>query len=199
MYSKVYNMNEMDVREKWQELIESKRFDELSDEQLMFVLANGGETQFKLEQLALQNVKELYVIPEPRSLNLSEKKGIIIPLYQAILAVAAAVVLSFFAFRMNDTIVVNTPMSMASADTVYIEKERIDTVLQTETKIVTHYVIVPSDCPTAKVQSTHSSLSNSQAPFNPDLNNLSLANKGRPASMDKTLGLVENWQGQADF
>jgi hypothetical protein len=117
----------------------------------------------------------------------------VIPLYQTLIAIAAAVVLSFFIFRINDSVILKFEAPIAIADTVYVEKERIDTLIQSETKIVTKYINLQADCPSPSVQASQSSTVKNQPSFNPDFSALTLSNSGRPASKDETLNLVENW------
>ena len=195
MYSKLYKMNEMETQEKWLELVETTQFEDLTPAEIQFVEANGGESKFRLDQRAVNSAKDVYFIPEPRNLELNEKKGIVVPLYQTLLAVAAAVVISFFVFRMNDTVILKmeNPIARAQADTVYVEKATIDTVIQSETQVVTRYIKIPEECPTPTVFATQSSVVKSQPNFNPDFSSITLSNSGRPASKDETFNLVENW------
>lgn len=186
-------MNEMETHEKWLELVETTRFEELTPAEIQFVEANGGESKFRLDQRAINDAKDIYFIPEPRNLELNEKKGIVVPLYQTLLAVAAAVVISFFVFRMNDTVNVKFNQPIAIADTVYVEKTIVDTVVQAETKFLTKYITVPADCPSPSIKAAQPTFVKSQPNFNPDFSSLTLSNSGRPASKDETFNLVENW------
>ena len=186
-------MNEMETQEKWLELVETTQFEDLTPAEIQFVEANGGESKFRLDQRAINGAKDVYFIPEPRNLELNEKKGIVVPLYQTLLAVAAAVVISFFVFRMNDTVILKFNQPIAGADTVYIEKATIDTVVQSETQLVTKYIKIPEECPTPTAFASQSSVVKSQPNFNPDFSSLTLSNSGRPASKDETFNLVENW------
>ncbi len=183
----------METQGKWLELIETTPYGQLTAAEVQFVEANGGESKFRLDQRAINSAKDVYFIPEPRNLELNEKKGIVVPLYQMVLAVAAAVVISFFVFRMNDTVIVKVNQPIASADTVYIEKAKVDTVIQSETQVVTEYIKIPEECPTPTAFATHSTVVKSQPNFNPDFSVLTLSNSGRPASKDETFNLVENW------
>lgn len=181
----------------WQELIESKDFIELSSDEKTFVLSYSSEDNYKLERAVLVESKLLYHEDEPRSLILShQKKGIVIPLYQTIIAAAAAFVLAFLLFRSSTspTEIVKNQI-LANTDTVYVEKLIIDTVIQTKTEYVqTAAKMVTSDIKpsTSPCESAPSVLSN-EGSFEADLRATTLANKGMSARNDATIVLMENW------
>lgn len=185
------------ANEMWQELIESSDFDQLSDTQKTFVLSVSTEENYRLERNILIASNEIYAEVEPRPFILPEKKkAIVIPLYQAILASAAAFVLAFLLFRSNGNtleIVQNQPF--ASSDTVIVEKRVVDTVFEQKIKYVEiavremNQAVPRSSSPCEK---TPSVLSN-QDRFDADLSSNTLENKGTSARNDATLVLVESW------
>lgn len=185
--------------EIWQELIESKDFDQLSNRENAFVLGRSTEANYQLERTVLLESKILHQEVEPLPLILEdEKKAIVIPLYQTILAVAAAFVLSFLLFRSNgSTTGIQENQPLASTDTVYVEKQIIDTVFQTKTeyiKLVTEKTIIKeANCPQSN--DNMSAVLSNQSNFVSDLSATALANKGTSAANDETLVLMEGWVG----
>lgn len=183
--------------EMWQELIESKDFDQLSNRENAFVSGRSTEANYQLERTVLLESKMLHQEVEPRPLLLEdEKKAIVIPLYQTILAVAAAFVVSFFLFRSNgNTTEIQKNQPLALTDTVYVEKQIIDTVIQTKTEyinFVTEKTIIQEvNCPQSN-ENMSAVLSN-QSNFEADLSATTLANKGTSAANDETLVLMEDW------
>ncbi len=183
----------------WQELIELKDFDQLSNFEKTFVLGKSTENNFRLERTVLVESKMLHQEIEPRPLILEdEKKGIVIPLYQTILAIAASFALGFFLFRSNgNTIEIVQKQDFASVDTVYIEKLIIDTLIQTKTEYV-HLAaknLNKEAIPLSQFKKNTSSVLSSQSRFEADLSSSTLANKGTSATNDETLGLMEEWVG----
>ncbi|MCJ8289514.1 MAG: hypothetical protein HRT58_07595 [Crocinitomicaceae bacterium] len=180
----------------WQKLIESKDFDQLSNSEKAFVLGMSTENNFRLERTVLVESKIVYQEIEPRPLILTEeKKAIVIPLYQAILAVAASFVIGFLLFRSdgNTTEIVNG-QSLATTDTVYVEKLVFDTIIQTK---IEYIQLAAKQGSTNEVQSSDNTRSvlSSQSSFEADLSSTTLANKGTSAANDETLVLMEDWAG----
>ena len=183
----------------WQELIEAKDFDQLSNSEKAFVLGQSTENNFRMERTVLVESKIGYAEIEPRPLILEEeKKGLVIPLYQTILAVAASFVLGFFFFRSNGTTtVIQKSQTLAAADTVYVEKLIVDTVIQTKTEYI-RLAVKQNEQTNIEFQSTQaignpSSVLSNQASFEADLSSATLANKGTSAANDETLVLMEGW------
>ena len=179
----------------WLELIESKDFDQLSNSEKAFVLGQSTEDNFRLERSVLIESKMVYAEVEPQPLILEgEKKGLIIPVYQTILAVAAAFVLGLLLFRSNETTtVIQKSQALAVADTVYVEKLITDTIIQTKTEYIrlatTKSVYKEVQCP----ESIESSVLSNQSSFKTDLSSTVLINKGTSAANDETLVLMESW------
>lgn len=183
----------------WQELIEAKAFNQLSNTEKAFVLSVSSEENYRLERAVIVESKGVYVAEEPRPLILTEKKkAVIIPLYQALIAVAASFVVAFLLFRSSGNsieIVKNQPL--ASTDTVYVEKLVIDTVIQTKTKYIQIAAKQSNNDaiqPVSPCESTSSVLSN-QGRFDADLSSSTIANKGTSAANDETRVLMESWVG----
>lgn len=183
----------------WQKLIESKDFNQLSNSEKAFVLGMSTENNFRLERTVLVEAKIAYQEIEPRPLILKEeKKAIVIPLYQTILAVAASFVIGFLLFRSdgNTTEIVNG-QSLATTDTVYVEKLVFDTIIQTKIEYIQLAVKQENRNEVQSVQSSDntSSVLSSQTSFEADLSSTTLANKGTSAANDETLVLMEDWAG----
>lgn len=186
----------METKEElqWQNLIESKDFDQLSNSEKAFVLGMSTESDFRLERTVLVESKMVYQEIEPRSLILNEeKKAIVIPLYQTILAVAASFLIGFLLFRSdgNTTEIVNG-QRLATTDTVYVEKLVLDTIIQTK---VEYIQVAAEQTATNEVQPNENTCSvlSSQGSFEADLSAMTLANKGTSAANDETLVLMEDW------
>ena len=183
----------------WQELIESKDFDQLSNGENAFVLGRSAEANYRLERAIIVEAKNLNEEVEPLPLILEEKKGaVVIPLYQTILAVAAAFVLGFLLFRStHDGGEIQQKQALSKIDTVYVEKQIIDTVIQTKTE----YIQLAAKKSVPEVQSTQiistapSAVLSNQSNFEADLSSTTLVNKGTSAKNEKTLVLMESWSG----
>jgi hypothetical protein len=185
--------------EMWQELIEAKDFDQLSNFEKAFVLGVSKENNFRLERAVLVESKMVHSEMEPLPFILvDEKKAIVIPLYQTLLAVAASFVLGFLLFRSNgNRTEIGNNQVLATADTVYVEKLVLDTIIQTKTEYIQ---LAAKKIAPNKVQSVHStnnssSVLSSQGSFESDLSSTTLANKGTSAANDETLVLMEEWVG----
>ena len=147
-------MNE-NQQNKWQALVETKRFEELSESEKQWVNFVASESIYRKEYAILFNLKELSEDVEPRLLVLSEeKKARVVPLYMPFLAAAASFVLAFFLFRSSGIDSIETGLNNATlvADTVYLEKTMVDTILETQTQ----YVYINQTETTSVSQSTMS-------------------------------------------
>jgi hypothetical protein len=203
-YSKFNDMSENNEM-IWQELVESKDFDQLTNAEKAVVLAMSTEANYRLERAAILEAQSIYVTPEPRPLIIEEeKKGIVIPLYQAILAVAAAFVLGFFLFKTTQTLPSNEKVEpIAETDTVWVENRIIDTVIQTKIEYVQLAAKSPSPnkeepseektSPVAEESISPSAILVNQISFETDLSSATLANKGTSASKDETFIFIDEW------
>lgn len=184
-------------QEKWQDLVESKDFDKLSDSELHFVLEFGTQSSYEISRRALTELKnDEDFIPRPLVLD-EKKKGLVvpIPLYQVLLATAAAFILGFLLIQPGNTITVkNNNPTLAKVDTIYIDKNTTDTVIQIEHEYIDRYV---DRGESPQVTSTmvqkkeiNAGIFAGSAPSLPDLKSMALENKGRTASDDSSFALV---------
>ena len=88
------------------ELLESKNFDQLSDAEQVFVLGQLSQEAYEFQRFIISEASENEIeIPAVAPLVLPEKqkKAIVIPLYQAIMAVASVVILFVLIWPSNPT------------------------------------------------------------------------------------------------
>ncbi len=185
---------------KWQKLVEEKSFSQLSKEELAFVQKYGSQIHYQLEYQILVEMRSESGAVELRPLILpkDEKRDVVVPLYQAILAVAAAFVIGFLIMRTGQlqdlNLVGNT---IASTDTLYIDRVERDTIVLTEKEIVDRiiYVRKRSDkalSPRLIQEQKGIVLKDTQEPI-PVLSSMELNNGGNSALNDETFVLVENF------
>ena len=187
------NLNEQ--QERIQALIETKKFEALTAKEREFVLKHLSQEEYSLQHAILVESSELYDDHEPRPLILpQESKGIVIPMYQAVAGIAAAIILSFFLFRGGEIKgETNESTLLATTDTVYVDKVVHDTVVEYQTKYVDRVVVKTvekSDGTATPVNSCGISIS---APVLPSLNSMDLENRGTTAANDETLTLVDDF------
>lgn len=187
-------------QEQIQFLIETKVYEDLSSDERKLVLKEMSSDEFKLRALAVTEAKFIYSDVEPHPLILKEeKKGVLIPipLWQAAASVAAAVLISFFLFRTNETITIEKEAPLyAVADTVYIDRQIIDTVVEYKTQFVNRYIssnddelITVSTVENKQIENL-STKSNTQQQI-ADLDPRKLENKGSSISNDETFSLID--------
>lgn len=172
------------------ELVETKTFNELSDDERILVLKHFTQEEFDLQHRLLYETKSLTEELDPKPLILSERKsGIVIPLYQAIIGVAATLIISFLLFQVKQSPISEIKnVELAIADTVYIEKQVHDTVIKYVNRVVT--------VETEKIVSKNTPASSNEQgitiaqPFMLPLNKLNLQNKGLALVNDETFSLV---------
>ena len=182
----------------WQGLVESKDFDQLSNSEKAFVLGISNQEIYDLERASILEAQMIYAEVEPRPLIFEkEKKGIVVPLYQMVMAVAASFVLGFFLFKSSQTSTeIGKNQALATTDTVYVEKQIIDTVIQTKTEYIIR--LEEKENPSKDIQPatpSPSAVLSNQTNFEADLSDATLANKGKSASNDETLVFMEEWVG----
>lgn len=120
------------------ELLESKNFDQLTASEQVFVLEQISQEAYELQRSILVEASENELeIPAVTPLVLPEKqkKAIVIPLYQAILAVASVVILFVLIWPSNPTTTKivyqkSKPQTITSVvyDTVFVANSGIETV-----------------------------------------------------------------------
>ena len=185
----------LNEQEQWLlELVETKSFTELSDAERAFVLEQMTQAEFELQRHLINQTREMVEDLDPKPLQLAEKKSgpfILIPLYQAVIGVAATLILSFLFIESGQSPVSeHKNMELAIADTVFIEKQIVDTVVKYE------YIdrVVHTECETFVSANSHSTpIKHDIAitkPVVPPLNELNLHNKGVSLVDDKTFSLV---------
>ena len=124
--------------EQLYDLMESKPFDELSSDETHFVLSQTTKEEFIEGHKALVEAHYLNDNFTAKPLILPSKRTVIVvPLYQTVTAIAAAVLISFFLFRSHEIITkeIKVP-SVALADTVFIDNSRYDTVIEREIQYI---------------------------------------------------------------
>lgn len=171
-----------------QGLIESKTFAELSAEERNFVLLQMSERDYALKHLLIRESASISTKVEPRKLLVTQpaRKGVVIPLYQAVAGIAAAILLTFLLVRGGEegVIEVSDPV-LAQIDTVYVDRTEYDTLVQYQTK----YIQQPAPESTELVCCSPSSIESSDLNFLP-VSNYDLKNRGSSASDDESLTRV---------
>jgi hypothetical protein len=180
--------------------VETKTFSELSDAERAFVLKHLTQADFDLQHRLIKEAKSLVEDLEPKPLQLAENKSGIflpIPLYQAVLGVAATLIISFLILQTEQS-PISKPENkeLAIADTVFVEKQIYDTVVQYE--YIDRVVQIKSE----KSVSTNTSsppvrhdMTIAKPKLTP-LNELDLQNKGVSLVKDETFLLVHEINGR---
>ena len=120
------------------ELLESKNFDQLTATEQVFVLGQLSQEAYDFQRSILTEASENEIdIPAVAPLILPEKqkKAIVIPLYQAIMAVASVVILFVFIWPSNSTTTKivyqkSKPQTITNIvyDTVFVANSGVNTV-----------------------------------------------------------------------
>ncbi len=122
------------------DLLENFTFEDLSEDDRLFVLSNMSEDEFRGQRKILAVADQLeYPKAIPLPLALPAKKGALlmtsIPLYKSLITAAAAALLVFFFWPKNDPqekiVYLNKP---GTRDTIYHTKIVHDTIFQVNTK-----------------------------------------------------------------
>lgn len=172
-----------------QELMASKTFAELNADEKNFVLAQISERGYALQHFLLLESASIQPEVEPRKLHLpqSDRKGIVIPLYQAIAGIAAAVVLTFFVVRGGqERELQNLEPVLAQVDTVYVDRTEYDTLIEFQTKYIQQAVSESTDLDCCSPSSTDEAENLNFLP----VSNFDLKNRGSSASDDESLTQV---------
>ena len=171
-----------------EKLLASKAYEALSDKEKEEVHALISAEEYRLRRTLIEQSASLddELVPLPLKTEKKQNKAVVIPLNQAVAGIAAAVVITFFLVNKQEiNIDWDTAQTLAVTDTVIVEKERIDTIIQYETKYVDRIVEVPQK----KSQDLVVSTSGVSAP---ELSALSIGNKGNAMSKDATTALVND-------
>lgn len=175
------------------DLMGSKPFVELSEKEQTLVLKHTSQSNYELQFELISKSRSLDNELEPNALVLPVKEkrsGIVIPLYQAAMAVAAAVVISFFLFSEEDIVQEKTSTpQLATVDTVYVEKTKVDTVVKYEPHYIDKVIVreVKQSNHTA-----HAPSFNAGSIKVPRLDEEMIRTKGTSVANDQTFTLVEN-------
>ena len=176
--------------EQLYDLMESKPFDELSSDETQFVLSQTTKEEYIAGFSALGSAQSLNDGFTAKPLILPSKRAVIvIPLYQTIAAIAAAVLISFFVFRTNEVIIneVNVP-SVAVADTVFIDNSRYDTVIEREIQFVDRVIYQKAQ---EQIVEREHIQTNSYMPV-PAINSEDITSAGQSLKNDETYVLVQD-------
>ena len=179
--------------EQLYDLMESKSFDELSSNERRFVLSQTTKEEYIAVFSAMGNAQSLNDGITSKPLVLPYKRvAIVIPLYQTIAAISAAVLISFFVFRSNEVIIneVNVP-SIAVVDTVFIDNYRYDTVVEREIQFVDRIIYQKAQEQSVERKKIHS---NSYMSV-PEINAEDIATVGQSLKNDETFVLVKDLIG----
>jgi len=191
----------LNEQEQWLlELVETKSFTELSDAERAFVLEQMTQAEFELQRHLINETREMVEDLEPKPLQLAERKlGLLIPipLYQAVIGVAATLILSLLFIQSGQSPVSeHKNLELAIADTVFIEKQIVDTVVKYE--YIDRVVQIETE-KSASAITQSSPIKHDIAiakPVVPPLNELNLHNKGVSLVDDKTFSLVYEENGR---
>lgn len=181
-------MNSTD--EQLYDLIESRSFDELSSDELSFVLSQTTKEEYIVGYQAIHESHSLNDSMTVRPLILSSKRiAIVVPLYQTLAAIAAAVLISFFVFRSSEIITTQVKVpSLAVADTVYIDNSRYDTVVEKEIHFIDRVIYAKAK---GQMVVREHIQSNSNI-WVPEINTEDIASVGQSLKNDETYELVKN-------
>lgn len=140
------------MEEKLVDLLEQKSFDELTNEEHVFVLKHLSEEEYRMQHTVfcqLANLETPQLTVQPLVIK-AEKKAIVVPLWQ-VLAGAACLILAFILAYPKDEVVefadskrvkkeIDT-LYVQRVDTIYIpsEKEKNKVVYRTDTVHITEY------------------------------------------------------------
>lgn len=176
-----------------QELLETKSYGSLTKDERELVHELMTEEEYSRRHKILAESGKLIVQVVPRPLQLPrQRKGVVVPLYQAVAGIAAAVVLTVLLVRMDRSeIQAGDPKIVATTDTVYQERLRVDTIYVVEKERNTQYARPGGTSSVTKVEL-------SSAPgdlLTIPLNRMDLENKGSSALDDASLSLIRNFQG----
>lgn len=176
-----------------QELLETRNYDALSSEEREWVHQLMTEQEYNRRRVILEESKNLHpqAVPKPLVLK-NEQRGVVVPLYQAVAGMAAAIVLTFFLVRMEKVEVDSSePKVVAHTDTVYQDRLKLDTIYIIERESAHNRNTTPKTdaAPVAEMNTTPGTLNTVP------LNQLDLENKGSSAVNDESLSLIRNFRG----
>lgn len=188
-------MKNEEAIESWlTELLENKDFSELTKTELEKVLAHSSEESYQLERTVILQSKELFLLSdkfEPKPLIIDKKPvGLLsstIPLYQALLAVAAVFLFMYLAIPFTKIVgSENNNNLRAQVDTLWLETIKYDTIEVIVEKPIVKEKIVYVNQIKDKIESNEEPrlLNVPPSSFSPDLTSATLLNEGRSLKDD---------------
>ncbi|MFT4602252.1 MAG: hypothetical protein ACI857_002438 [Arenicella sp.] len=185
---------------KFFDFIEDKDFSELSINDQLWIKENFSEEEYFQQRAIIANLpaaleKDEKIIPLPLVLP-AKSLGRVIPLYQALTAIAAVAALIIFYFSIfgAQTELINKTEYIVQHDTVEVEKIIRDTVFQeVEKKIyVSNEVVIPTENTSCFIQETRL-LESNPGIYLPDLNLVEIENTGSSLKDDATAVLISDY------
>lgn len=177
--------------EKLQILIETKAFVDLTEVEQYFVLGQISQVDYELQHALVRECAELTEELQPLPLVISgNRRGIVIPLYQAIAAVAASIVISFLVFHSKESVNHSGEKIMLSqTDTVYVDRVELDTVVHYQIKYIDrNKKTVKAEM--VKVEPDKDPMFISSEFQMSELSEMDLKNEGTSAINDKSIRLI---------
>ncbi|MFD1552056.1 hypothetical protein DNU06_00850 [Putridiphycobacter roseus] len=182
-------MKKKEALESWiTDLIENKDFNELSTLEQNHVLEHITAEDYALERAIIVESKQLFLLAddyEPKQwLNENRSGGFLsatIPLYQALLAIAAVFLLLYIVFPFTRVVTEENGSHLtAQVDTLWLETIRYDTVeVVLEKEVVKEKIVYVSQAAGQVGNKEKPRLFNvPPSNFKPDLNAINFPNKG---------------------
>jgi hypothetical protein len=183
------------------ELIENYDFQELTAKDKLFVLEHMLQEEYDFQRRLITEASTLAftaISPNPLNIhaNVSQRKGIVIPLYQAILAVASVIVFFIFMWPKEDLETTNK-VQFSENDTIIQTKIIHDTFVKYFPKIIyvdrnipqtkIEYVTIYQD----KIQDEPRFLEVAQSLNLPPITKESVQNQGNSLKEDQSSRLVK--------
>lgn len=181
------------------DLLEKKSFTELSSNEKQFVLKSMSEFEYSQERAIIMNLAASFSNnnPKPKPLIIPTSKSTrVIPLYQAIAAVAsvAAVIIFYFSLDNNEIEVITNTEYIVKHDTIQVEKVIYDTIVHHTQKTVYIEKDVFVEASNAGCQIEEPRLLDaSPSIILPDLNLVEVENSGTSLKNDATAVLITDY------
>lgn len=180
--------------ERLMELIETTTFEELTEVDRSMVLEVTTEQAYRAQRELILQLKdwEEEVISEPLVLpNDRRTATLLVPWYAAVAGMAAAFLIGMWFFKSKSPeVTVEAPI--AKVDTVYIEKELVDTIIETKYKVIHQKEAKPILDNQPSLQKVV--LPNPARVNEPNFSVKYLKNTGVSVQNDETFALIEGLQ-----
>jgi hypothetical protein len=172
------------------DLIEQKSFTDLSSTEMDLCLKYYSLNELELVFKMKSTEKELAHTHEPMpfALNDHKKKAVVIPLYQAALAIAGCIVICWFVFKETTPEIQYITKEIVHTDTLIQEKTNYDTVTLTVEKKI-FIPIIQKDI--AEVVTIPENINVPHEVIRVDLGGMNLENKGSSFDEDITSILIQ--------